>query len=46
VLCSHIEKVFGGQSSQGKTISSERTEPNWAALEDYQQRVDERRKKK
>lgn len=46
VLCSHIEKVFGGIQNEKPATAPERWEPNWAALEEYQRQKPERRKKK
>lgn len=35
VLCSHIEKIFGGVQTE-KPVERAGTQPNWAALEEYQ----------
>lgn len=44
VLCSHIEKVFGGVQSEKPATPTPRWEPNWAALDEITPRAPRKKK--
>lgn len=44
VLCSHVEKVFGGIQTEKPTALPERWEPNWAALDEINARSPRKKK--